>query len=242
MAKKFTLLQTPRLVLRPIVLADWPAIHRYMSDPIVTRWLPEGLLDEAQAQAFAQKNAGRSARAVAVIERESNQLVGHMVFHPWFGRATHTIGWAIASGHQGRGYATEAARTLMDFAFSTLGCHRMVATCQPENAASWRVLRVVILPGAAVANVGFPAGSQLQLLACCGQDHPASKGRARPVTPFCRAPHMRPGPASGFVGARANGRAGPGRRGRSPGRSSRHARSARRPLPSACRRRPSTGR
>src|SRR5580704_13296041 len=67
-AKKFTLLQTPRLVLRPIALADWPAIYRYMSDPVVTRWLPEGLLDETQTQAFARKNAGRSARAIAVIE------------------------------------------------------------------------------------------------------------------------------------------------------------------------------
>jgi RimJ/RimL family protein N-acetyltransferase len=63
-----------------------------------------------------------------------------MVFHPWFGRATHEIGWAIASSQQGRGYATEAARALIDFAFSTLRCHRMVATCQPENAASWRVM------------------------------------------------------------------------------------------------------
>ena len=112
-----------------------------MSDPIVTRWLPEGRLDEARAQAFAQKNAGRSARAVAVIERGSGELVGHMVFHPWFGHATHEIGWVIASDHQGRGYATEAARALMDFAFSTLRCHRVVATCQPENVASWRVMQ-----------------------------------------------------------------------------------------------------
>jgi RimJ/RimL family protein N-acetyltransferase len=139
-AKKFTVLQTPRLVLRPITLTDWPQIHRYMSDPMVTRWLPEGPLDEAQTQAFAHKNTGRSARAVAVIERQSGQLVGHMPFHKWLGRATHEIGWAISSSHQGRGYATEAAGALLDFAFSTLGCHRLVATCQPENVASWRVM------------------------------------------------------------------------------------------------------
>ena len=139
-AKTFTLLQTSRLILRPIAREDWPALHRYMSDTIVTRWLPEGPLDEAQTQAFARKNAGRSARAVAVIERESDELVGHMPFHPWLGRATHEIGWAISSGCQGRGYATEAALALMDFAFGTLGCHRVVATCQPENVASWRVM------------------------------------------------------------------------------------------------------
>jgi RimJ/RimL family protein N-acetyltransferase len=139
-AKKFRPLQTSRLVLRPITLADWPAIHRYMSDGVVTRWLPEGTLDEAQTQAFAKKNAGRAASALAVIERESGQLVGHMVFHPWYGHATHEVGWVISPRSQGRGYATEAARTLMDFAFGTLGCHRVVATCQPENVASWRVM------------------------------------------------------------------------------------------------------
>ena len=63
-----------------------------------------------------------------------------MPFHPGFGHATHEIGWVISSGHQGRGYATEAARALMDFAFNKLRCHRVVATCQPENAASWRVM------------------------------------------------------------------------------------------------------
>ena len=137
---KFKLIQTPRLVLRPIALADWPAIHRYMSDPAVTHWLPEGSLNEAQTQAFTRKNAGRSATAIAVIERASGQLVGHMVFHPWAVRATHEIGWVFSTGYQGRGYATEAAGALIDFAFNTLRCHRVIATCQPENLASWRVM------------------------------------------------------------------------------------------------------
>jgi [ribosomal protein S5]-alanine N-acetyltransferase len=136
----FRPLETPRLILRPIAAADWPAIHRYMSDAAVTRWLPEGCLDEAQAQAFAQKNAGRSATNVAVVERGSGELVGHMPFHPWFGPATHEVGWVITAERQGRGYATEAARALLAFAFGPLGCHRVIATCQPENPASWRIM------------------------------------------------------------------------------------------------------
>lgn len=139
-ATPFTSLQTTRLVLRPITLEDWPAIHRYMSDPIVTRWLPGGVLDATQAQAFAQKNMGESATAFAVIERASGELVGHMVFHPWLGHATHEIGWVFSADCQGRGYATEAAHALMDFAFDALACHRVIATCQPENVASWRVM------------------------------------------------------------------------------------------------------
>jgi RimJ/RimL family protein N-acetyltransferase len=140
MAKMFKDLQTPRLILRRMTLADGPAVHRYMSDPDITRWLPEGLLDVAGAQAFARKHAGRSWTALAVVERRSGELVGHMDFHPWYGHATHEVGWAIAADRQGLGYATEAAHALLAHAFGPLACHRVIATCQPENVASWRVM------------------------------------------------------------------------------------------------------
>jgi RimJ/RimL family protein N-acetyltransferase len=63
-----------------------------------------------------------------------------MPFHLWFGPATYEIGWAFRADRQGRGYATEAALALMAFAFVELRCHRVIATCQPENVASWRVM------------------------------------------------------------------------------------------------------
>jgi len=140
LAGKFTRLETQRLTLRRFASSDGPAIHRYMRDRVVTRWLPEGRLNKAGAQTFADRNAGRRRRAIAVVERASGELVGHMAFHPWFGRATHEIGWAIGRPHQQRGYATEAARALIAHAFETLRCHRVIATCQPQNVASWRVM------------------------------------------------------------------------------------------------------
>lgn len=133
-------LETQRLTLRRFVAADGPAVLAYMGDAEVTRWLPEGRLDRAGAQAFAERNAGRRPRALAVVERASGELVGHMDYHPWFAPGTREIGWAIGRPHQRRGYATEAARALMAHAFATLRCHRVVATCQPQNAASWRVM------------------------------------------------------------------------------------------------------
>jgi RimJ/RimL family protein N-acetyltransferase len=140
LARKLAHIETQRLRLRRFTASDGPAVHLYMGDPMVTRWLPEGRLDEAGAQAFADRNAGRGPRAMAVIERASGELVGHMDFHPWLGRGTHEIGWAIGRLHQRRGYATEAARALLAHAFERLRCHRVVATCQPENLASWRVM------------------------------------------------------------------------------------------------------
>lgn len=131
---------TSRLVLRPIVIDDWPAIHRYMSDPSVTAWLPEGMLDEAGAKAFAEMNAGENPRELALLLAGSGEFVGHMVFHPWVVSRTWEIGWVLGVRHQQQGYATEAARSLLAYAFEALGCHRVIATCQPRNVASWRVM------------------------------------------------------------------------------------------------------
>jgi RimJ/RimL family protein N-acetyltransferase len=132
--------ETPRLLLRAIAIEDWRAIHRYMSDPLVTAWLPEGLLNEEQSRAFAIKNAGDKLEALAVLTRDSDELIGHMVFHPWGAGHTYEVGWVIGRKHQRHGYATEAAGSLLAYAFESLHCHRVIATCQPQNVASFRVM------------------------------------------------------------------------------------------------------
>jgi ribosomal-protein-alanine N-acetyltransferase len=135
----FAEIKIPRLSLRPIVASDWPAILAYMSDPRVTTFLPQGVLDEEGARAFALKHSGDNGEAVAVIERASGRMIGHMPFHPWLAPEIYEIGWAFGHEHQGRGYATEAGRALLAHAFKMLKAHRVIATCQPENVASWRV-------------------------------------------------------------------------------------------------------
>src|SRR5215470_6410467 len=91
----FSIRETERLVLRPMLVEDWQSVHRYMSDPVVTKWLAEGILDEEQSRQFAIKNAGENAQALAVLTRDSKEFVGHMVFHPWFVRETYEIGWVF---------------------------------------------------------------------------------------------------------------------------------------------------
>ena len=58
-------------------------------------------------------------------------------------RFTPEVGlyWAIATAHRRRGYATEAGRALMDYAFGTLRLRRVVATTDHANAASIGVMR-----------------------------------------------------------------------------------------------------
>jgi ribosomal-protein-alanine N-acetyltransferase len=133
-------LVSARLRVRQLEPGDWAAVHAYASDPAVMAYIPEGTMSEQQARAFAAENAGEEARAFAVVLASSGELIGHMFFHPWFGPRTFEIGWVLHPRHHGHGYATEAARALLRYGFEELALHRVIATCQPENAPSWRVM------------------------------------------------------------------------------------------------------
>ena len=50
------------------------------------------------------------------------------------------IGFIVHPAHQGRGYATEATRPLLAFAFDTLNLHRVYGRVEPRNRGSARVL------------------------------------------------------------------------------------------------------
>ena len=133
-------IETQRLRIRSYERNDWQAVYDYTSDPAVMLYLPEGPFTPEQAEAFVAENIGEQARFVAVLLKTDDMLVGHMEFHPWFAPQTYEIGWVFDRAYHGRGYATEAAMALLQYGFETLQLHRIIATCQPENVASRRVM------------------------------------------------------------------------------------------------------
>jgi len=54
-------------------------------------------------------------------------------------RAQIEIGWTFAREHWGRGYASESASTVRDWALEKLGLSRLISLIQPEKSASIRV-------------------------------------------------------------------------------------------------------
>ena len=133
-------IDTPRLLIRQFESDDWSAVHAYAADAAVMAYLPGGPLTEQQARAFVATNAGEQATAFAAVLKAERRLIGHLPFHPWFAPRTYEVGWVLHPGYHGRGLATEAARALLRHGFETLRLHRIIATAQPENAASCRVM------------------------------------------------------------------------------------------------------
>jgi [ribosomal protein S5]-alanine N-acetyltransferase len=89
---------------------------------------------------FIAESMTEEARNYAVDLLVEDRLIGHVGFHPWFAPRIYELGWVFHPLYHRRGYATEAAAALLEYGFTSLSVHRVTATCQPENPASWRVM------------------------------------------------------------------------------------------------------
>jgi aminoglycoside 6'-N-acetyltransferase len=137
---------TERLRLRRSRPEDAEAISRYRSDPDVNRqqgWErtdPEAV--RADIEEMARRAPGDAGGWVqfSVEERSSGRLVGDVGVSPADGEpGVLKVGYTIDPAFQGRGYATEAVRALLGYAFETLGADMIRAYASADNAASIRV-------------------------------------------------------------------------------------------------------
>jgi RimJ/RimL family protein N-acetyltransferase len=143
-------LTTPRLVLRAFIPADAPTVERLagareVADTTLTlpHPYPAGggvLWIESHAPAWA---AGERLTLAICIADAPHDIIGAITlsFVPEHGRAE--LGYWIGSGMWGRGYATEAARAMVEFGFGSLRLNRIQAHHFTRNPASGRVLQKV---------------------------------------------------------------------------------------------------
>jgi RimJ/RimL family protein N-acetyltransferase len=133
-------LVTERLVLRP-----WPdaEIAAVIGGTRLPHWAPDFPADGDRVIAgYITEHPGVPATygQRQVVERASGLVVGAIgLFWPP-AEGVVEFGYGIVPSHQGRGYATEAARAMVAFALTAPGVTAVQAHAELENAASVRVL------------------------------------------------------------------------------------------------------
>lgn len=142
--------RTERLLLRPLTVADAPALAAYQSREDVVRYVPypprtaavleERLRDPEIARSVLDQPG--QVMWVGVVRAADDVLVGDAVLM-WHSRehGAGEIGYVFDPAHQGNGYATEAAGALLRLGFEGLGLHRIVARMDARNPASAAVAR-----------------------------------------------------------------------------------------------------
>lgn len=157
-------LETPRLMIRPLQTTDLNDVQRIVNDgfgasPLEQHcdWLDWTTRNYTALSRLYQPPYGDRG----IVLKATGALIGLVGFVPAFGpfdtlsgfRAQLTeapsglftpefgLYWVVDSGQRGSGYATEAARAMVDHAFTALHLKRIVATTEYDNHASQGVMR-----------------------------------------------------------------------------------------------------
>jgi RimJ/RimL family protein N-acetyltransferase len=137
---------TKRLLLRPLHLGDAQAMGSVFGDPEVMRYG-----DGVKAPAWVREWIARWTDDLydrwgfgmwAVVEKPGRTVLGYCGLSRFPGRCASgetELGYRLARAHWGRGFATEAARAVRDYAFGTSRLPRLIALIDPENAPAIRV-------------------------------------------------------------------------------------------------------
>ena len=135
-----------RLELTPLPAAaaealpdDRSAAAAVIGSSLPDEWPQMDLLDVLPMQAAAEPAAERFGIWL-MIERDTNTVVGDIGFMGPPDGGVVEIGFSVVPDRRRRGYATEAARSLVDWAFADPAIREITARSEPENEASARVL------------------------------------------------------------------------------------------------------
>lgn len=137
------MLETERLIMRPLAESDVDKIFAMRSDEDIMRFIrkPQGRDESLDwIKLVSARWDTEKLGFCAVIEKETDKFLG------WCGiwRLQETdeleVGYAIEKAYWGKGFATEAAEKFMQYAFEKLKTEKLVAVARPENTASRRVM------------------------------------------------------------------------------------------------------
>lgn len=140
----FPPIRTARLTLRPAVPADAAPLAALMTPAISARlasWPIPWTASQMRARIAEWRAIGLSC---TVRRTEDAALVGWVhALRKRSDAGRATMGWWCAEPHQGRGYIREAAAALLPVAFDRLGVTVVEAGAQPDNLASFAVMRAL---------------------------------------------------------------------------------------------------
>lgn len=153
--------QTERLLVRRLTDGDAGALHELHRRDEVMRWLDRTLStgpDDERARIARWRAAERDGFGFfGIVLRATGALVGVLVLKPFDDLPHVDLGWRLHPSHWGNGYATEAARGAVAYAFGTLGLDEVAAATLPDNARSRAVMeRLGMSYAGGVTHAGLP--------------------------------------------------------------------------------------
>lgn len=137
-------LESERLILRHLTFDDIDAVLAVIGDPKTMKFYPQKFTRE-DAERWVTKSQERYRRdgygLFAVVLKSNGRVIGNcgLMRQDIESESLIEVGYHFRRDHWGRGYATEAARACMTYAFQNLAAEKVVSFILPENLPSRRV-------------------------------------------------------------------------------------------------------
>ena len=135
-----TIIETERLLLRRFTKADQDAHAKMWTQPDFYRYLLNGKGIEPQQARNMVTDYAFKRGMFAVVEKGSGKLIGNCGIVP-IRDGRIELDYAYDPAYWGNGYATEAARAIVDYAKADPEVDSLIAMAFPENTASINVFK-----------------------------------------------------------------------------------------------------
>ncbi len=129
---------TERLTLRAFKPSDADDLHAYLSDEETVRFEPYKPFSREQSEAEAARRAKDESFIAVCLD---GRVIGNIYMALENEQSgTWELGYVFNRAYWGKGYASEAAKAVVDNAFTRRGASKVIAMCNPINTASWRLM------------------------------------------------------------------------------------------------------
>ena len=141
------MLTTARMTLTDITEADFTATYATDRDPMVARYVGDGLPESRSFEEYRDYFSARLSlwmnerfRMWVMRLHGDAALLGWVMLRPVNDTSHVEVGYRLPQSSWGQGYATEATRAVLDYGFNAIGLDEITAVTHADNGASQHVL------------------------------------------------------------------------------------------------------
>ena len=144
--ENFPMLETDRILLRPITYLDIEDMYKYCSVPEVSRyttWEYHKSKDDTKGfiDFILNRYASEKVGPWGIEYKESKQLIGSCSFVNWNNHCMRAeIGYVLSTQYWNKGIMTEVVRRIIEFSFKELELVRVEAKCHLKNVGFAKVM------------------------------------------------------------------------------------------------------
>lgn len=137
-----THLESSRILLRPVTLADATDMFEYACDETTTRFVfPTSKTRAETEQSIATYFLAEPVGKYAIVLKESKKMIGTIDLRIQVDTKSAELGYVLNQRYWKKGYMTESAQLLVDFAFKTLKLERVWSMHDMDNQDSGNVMK-----------------------------------------------------------------------------------------------------